>query len=365
MAELWDIYDENRKKTGKLAEKDVYKFKKREYHIVVTGIIFNTKCEILISKRARWKKYGGLWECNSGSILAGETSLEGIIRELKEELGIEFSEKDAIYLKEAKRDKKVPDFKDLWIFERNIPIEKITFPDGEATEAKWVTIEQFMNMYYNNEIVPTIDFGEEEYKMAVEILKKKKIEKYYNNTELDTPKKDVKYFIENIKTYPGKAIDIGCGAGNETVYLIKNGWNVISIDKENVEERISKRLNTEELNRFKFQKQNFEDMMLEKSDLIVANYSLPFCDSQQIEKVWKKIIDSIRPNGYFVGNFFGINDSWNIEKSKITFLTKSQVKDLFEKFDIIKFNEVEKDGITGLGKMKHWHIFNVIARIKK
>ena len=36
-----------------------------------------------------------------------------------------------------------------------------------------------MNMYDNNEIVPTIDFGEEEYKMAVEILKKKKIEKYY------------------------------------------------------------------------------------------------------------------------------------------------------------------------------------------
>ena len=106
-------------------------------------------------------------------------------------------------------------------------------------------------------------------------------------------------------------------------------------------------------------------MVLEKSDLIVANYSLPFCDSQQIEKVWKKIIDNIRPNGYFVGNFFGINDSWNIEKSKITFITKSQVKDLFEKFDIIKFNEVEKDGITGLGKMKHWHIFNVIARIKK
>ncbi len=177
MAELWDIYDENRKKTGKLAERDLHKFKKGEYHIVVTGIIFNTKREILISKRATWKKYGGLWECNSGSILAGETSLEGIIRELKEELGIEFSEKEAIYLKEAKRDKKVPDFKDLWIFERNIPIEKITFPDGESTEAKWVTIEQFMNMYDNNEIVPTIDFGEEEYKMAVEILKKKKIEK--------------------------------------------------------------------------------------------------------------------------------------------------------------------------------------------
>ena len=30
MAEFWDIYDENRRKTGKIAERDVYKFKKGE-----------------------------------------------------------------------------------------------------------------------------------------------------------------------------------------------------------------------------------------------------------------------------------------------------------------------------------------------
>ena len=95
------------------------------------------------------------------------------MRELKEELGITFSEKDAIFLKKVKRDKKVPDFKDLWLFQKDISTDEITFPDGEATETKWVTIEQFMNMYKNNEIVPTIDFKETEYKMAVELLKKR------------------------------------------------------------------------------------------------------------------------------------------------------------------------------------------------
>ena len=221
-----------------------------------------------------------------------------------------------------------------------------------------------MNMYDNNEIVQTIDFGEEEYKMAVEILKKKKIEKYYSNTELDIPKKNVKYFIENIRTYPGKAIDIGCGAGNETVYLIKNGWNVISIDKENVEERISKRLNTEELNRFKFQKRNFENMQLEEADLIVANYSLSFCYKQEFDEMWKTIKKNICKDGYFVGDFFGINDSWNKAESNMTFFTKEQVLNLFDEFDIVKFNEVEKEGLTGLGNMKHWHIFNIIAKKK-
>ena len=83
MGELWDIYDKNRRKTGKIAERDVYEFKDGEYHIVVTGIILNSKDEILISKREPHKKFGGMWECNGGSILAGETSIEGILRELK------------------------------------------------------------------------------------------------------------------------------------------------------------------------------------------------------------------------------------------------------------------------------------------
>ena len=49
-------------------------------------------------------------------------------------------------------------------------------------------------------------------------------------------------------------------------------------------------------------------------------------------------------------------------KEEMTFLTKKQVIELFENFEIIELNEVEKDNFTGLGKMKHWHIFNVIAK---
>ena len=49
----------------------------------------------------------------------------------------------------------------------------------------------------------------------------------------------------------------------------------------------------------------------------------------------------------------------------MVFFSKEQVLELFKKsFDIIKFDEVEKDGKTGLGKMKHWHIYNIIAKKK-
>ena len=65
-----------------------------------------------------------------------------------------------------------------------------------------------------------------------------------------------------------------------------------------------------------------------------------------------------------MGNFFGIRDSWANIKEKMVFLTKDQALGLLEPFEIIKFEEIEKDGKTGLGKIKHWHIFEIIAKKK-
>ena len=189
MGELWDVYDANKKKTGKTAERDVYQLKEGEYHIVVTGIIINSKNEILITKRAEHKKFGLMWECNGGSILAGETSLEGVIRELKEELGIQFTKKEAIFLKEIRRDKIPPDFKDLWLFRKDVDEKEITFPDGESIDYKWVTIDEFIDMYNKKEIVPTVDFGLEEYNMALNLTQKESY-KYIGNVvkaQIDRP----------------------------------------------------------------------------------------------------------------------------------------------------------------------------------
>ena len=48
----------------------------------------------------------------------------------------------------------------------------------------------------------------------------------------------------------------------------------------------------------------------------------------------------------------------------MVFLSKEQVINLFNEFEIIEFQEIEKDGKTALGKIKHWHLFNIIAKKK-
>lgn len=191
----------------------------------------------------------------------------------------------------------------------------------------------------------------------------KKIEEYYKNTRNTLPHKNVLEFIDSEKNI-GKAIDIGCGAGRDTVYLIKNGWHVIAIDKENTKQIMTNQLNDEELNRLTFIQSEFENIKLEKNNLIIANYSIPFCNKNKFQEFWHKIIDSIEENGYFVGNFFGKNDEWNTQKSSMTFFSRKTVEELFNNFEILKFEEEEKDAKTGLGIMKHWHTYNIIARKK-
>ena len=131
------------------------------------------------------------------------------------------------------------------------------------------------------------------------------IEKFYKNTKNAMPHDNIKKFIE-MRTKNGNAVDLGCGAGRDTIFLIKNNWNVTAIDKEDTINIIESSLNTEELKRFKFMCQNFENINIEKNDLIVANYCIPFCNKDHFSKFWLKIVNSINTERIFCRKFFWI-----------------------------------------------------------
>ena len=75
--ELWDIYDIDRQKTGKLCRRvDGKALADRDYHLVVHICLFNPQGQLLIQRRQLDKAgYPGLWDVTAaGSALAGETS---------------------------------------------------------------------------------------------------------------------------------------------------------------------------------------------------------------------------------------------------------------------------------------------------
>ena len=40
------------------------------------------------------------------------------------------------------------------------------------------------------------------------------------------------------------------------------------------------------------------------------------------------------------------------------------MRKLFVQFEIIQFDEIEKDAKIALGEEKHWHVYNIIAKKK-
>lgn len=170
--ELWDIYDINKKKTGRVIDRcSNEKLRKGEYHLVVEAIIINSKGEILLSQRAETKKeYLLKWECIEGSCIKGETSLEAILREIKEEIGISLKKTEAIFYKTIKDDK-AKDFKDIWLFRKDIQIKDLKFTDREVIDSKWSTIEEFQEMTKQKQIAQVVDFTREDYEKCLKLRK--------------------------------------------------------------------------------------------------------------------------------------------------------------------------------------------------
>lgn len=64
MPELWDIYDENRVKTGRTVERG-QPMAPDEFHIVVNAWLTDGSGQLLISKRTPNKPYPNMWNARA------------------------------------------------------------------------------------------------------------------------------------------------------------------------------------------------------------------------------------------------------------------------------------------------------------
>lgn len=140
--EEWDLYDENGNKTNKTVFRGE-KLQDDEYHLVVNAWVMNEKHEFLISQRAPNKSFPYRWECTGGSVLKGESSIEGAMRELKEELGLEVNPEEAVLIGTKKRYYTgCPDILSVWLFKSEVAIDELTLQKEEVCNAMWASAEQ-------------------------------------------------------------------------------------------------------------------------------------------------------------------------------------------------------------------------------
>jgi len=158
----------------------------------------------------------------------------------------------------------------------------------------------------------------------------------------------------------GLAYDLGCGAGDDTKYLLNEGFKVTSVDKDKAAIEFIKSVIKKNKN-LNLEQNSFEKIQLTPSRLIWGRSSFPFCSPKYFYKFWKAMKNSLQPNGLLCGNLFGVNDTWSSSKV-MTFISHEDWEKLLVGFEILYFDEREFEAPTALGSDKHWHIYYFILR---
>lgn len=169
--EIWDIYDGDRVKTGRTISR-AERLSEGEYHIVVHILIMNSKNEMLIQKRTLTKdKWPGYWDISvGGSIVAGEDSRIGAIREAKEEIGYDVNLEN---IRPAITFNFERGFDDYYIILDEPDIAKLKLQEEEVDEVKWASREEVIEMIKNNQFVNHhINFMNLMFDLAEEIREK-------------------------------------------------------------------------------------------------------------------------------------------------------------------------------------------------
>lgn len=146
MAELRDLYDINSNKTNKTYHKGEI-IPEGYYPMVVMTVIRNSKGEFLMQKRVESK--GGDWGVTGGHPKSGETPIEGIVTEVKEELGLDFNKEDFIEYDSGCDGK---DCYKMYFVNKDINIEDIKIQEEELSEVKWFTMDELNNMVKSKEL---------------------------------------------------------------------------------------------------------------------------------------------------------------------------------------------------------------------
>lgn len=148
--ELWDIYDEDKKLTGRTMERNDWHMKPGDFHLTVLGVVQNKEGKYLITQRVMTKAWApGHWEISGGGAKAGESSYEAVIREIKEETGLDVSNADGGLVFTYKRvnpDEGDNYFADVYKFILDFDEKDVNFQEREILDYKLATAKEIKKL---------------------------------------------------------------------------------------------------------------------------------------------------------------------------------------------------------------------------
>lgn len=161
MDELIDVYDDiTCKKTGQIISKNEA-HKKGIWHSAIHIILVNKdRTKILLQKRCEDKKlFPNRWDITvGGHISSGEEAINAAKRELKEELGLDYSSKEFEFIYKIKEEFNngiinSKEFVYVYLIETDVNIKDITLQKEEVSEVKWFDKNAFLDLIDKKQII--------------------------------------------------------------------------------------------------------------------------------------------------------------------------------------------------------------------
>ncbi|KEY48177.1 NUDIX hydrolase [Streptococcus equinus] len=142
--ELWDAYDAHLNVIAGQVLVRGEKIPKGVYHLVSEVIVRHQDGTYLLTQRNPRKNLGGMWEATAGgSALQGESPLECVKRELREETGIltgDFIEVGRVLHQRHQT------YYVNYLCHTDVDKDSIVLQEGETSAYKWVTAEELRQM---------------------------------------------------------------------------------------------------------------------------------------------------------------------------------------------------------------------------
>ncbi|MGP6172880.1 NUDIX domain-containing protein [Corynebacterium sp. A21] len=151
--EHWDITDVSGQPTGDIYLRGAPDWPAGGFHVVSTICVYRPVGEVLLTRRAAHKDMPLTWEFPGGSVLAGESGVEGAVRELWEETGLRVSPEAMVLVGRYVEDSALIDFYAVPFAAVAAPAEVDPDP-AEVMAAEWSTLRAVQGRLESGQMAP-------------------------------------------------------------------------------------------------------------------------------------------------------------------------------------------------------------------
>ena len=158
----------------------------------------------------------------------------------------------------------------------------------------------------------------------------------------------------------GVVLDIGAGAGADSLQFARRGWTVHAYDSDDT---LAARLveNERMPGSVQFHHTDITDVTeFPSAQIVYSTYTLGLLGPEALPEVWQKLVAALPRGGVAAVDFFGTNDTW-AERPDVATLPLEQIDAMFRDFQVIDRAVRDEDG-RFLADKKHWHVITTLAR---